>query len=119
MATSASSSRHGNPIDAVREVVDRARRLLKLELELRLLEGKRRAITGGIGAGLGLAALLLLPLVVAFLLAAAAAALATTVSVWLAILIVGAGLLGVVLALALAAALLIRKAVVDRGDDRG
>jgi hypothetical protein len=119
VAASATTSRNGNPVDTAREVVQRALRLGRLELELWLLEGKRRAITGGIGAGAGLLAVLLLPLVVVFLLAAAAAALATSLQVWLAILIVAAALTALVLALAAVAALFIMRAVRSGGEGRG
>ena len=79
-----------NPIKAAREVVERAVRLAKLELELRTVGLKGKAVRLGAGAGLGLLALLLAPLVVVFGLATLAAVLAMWMHVWLAILIVTA-----------------------------
>jgi enhancing lycopene biosynthesis protein 2 len=92
-----------NPVEAAREIADHAVRIARLELELRLVQLKRRANQAGIGAGLGLAALLLAPVFVGFLFAALAAGLATTISVWLAILIAGLALGLVVAGLAGAA----------------
>jgi uncharacterized membrane protein YqjE len=107
-----------NPLDAVRQIVERAVRLAKLELELKTVELKGKAIRLGLGAGLGLLAVLLAPLLVVFLLAALAAALATTMSVWLAILIVSGVLLVLVGGLAGAAAVLTSAALKGRADDK-
>ncbi len=113
----AAFSRSGrNPVAAARELVDRATRLARLEIELKTLELRRVGIGIGIGAGLALGAVMLLPLLIVFLLAAAAAALATVVSVWLAVLIVSAVLLGLVGMLALASVIVIRGAL-KRGAD--
>ena len=105
-----------NPIKAAREVVERAVRVAKLELELRTVGLKGKAVRLGAGAGLGLLALLLAPLVVVFGLATLAAVLAMWMHVWLAILIVTGVLLLLILGLAGAAALLIRKALKGGGD---
>ena len=107
-----------NPIKAAREVVDRAVRLAKLEFELKTVGLKSKVVRVGMGAGLGLLALLLAPLVVVFGLATLAALLATWMHVWLAILIVTGVLLLLILCLAGAAALLIRKALKGGGDAR-
>ena len=103
-----------NPIEAVRELGERAARLARLELELKKTELKGKAMRFGIGAGLGLAAVLLAPLLVIFLLAVVAAALATVLQVWLAILVVTGILLVLVGGLAGAAVVLTRAAV--KGD---
>jgi len=105
-----------NPIEATREIAEHAVRLARLELELKTVELRGRAIRFGIGGGLGLLAALLAPLLVVFLLAAAAAALATVLQVWLAILVVAAFLLVLVCSLAGAAALLTRAAVKGGAD---
>lgn len=120
MATSASRwSGRNNPVESARAAVEHAIRLVRLELELRLVDWRRRATAAGIGAGLGVAALLLVPLLVGFLLAAAAAALATTMSVWLAILIVALALGAIVAGLAGSAVVLIRRGLRDGGRGDG
>jgi uncharacterized membrane protein YqjE len=106
-----------NPIEATRELAERAARLARLELELKTVELKGKAARLGIGAGLGLLAVLLAPLLVVFLLATVAAALATVLQVWLAILVVTGILLVLVGGLAGAAAALTRSAV--KGDGNG
>src|SRR5882757_10057066 len=93
-----------NPIDAAREVAEHAIRVARLELELKTIELRGKAMRIGIGAGLGLAAVLLVPLLAVFGLAVIAALLATTMKVWLAILIVTGILLVLILGLAGAAA---------------
>ena len=108
-----------NPIEATRRVVEHARRLARLEVELKTIVLKRKAKGIGIGAGLGLVALLLSPLVVLFGLATVAAALATTMQVWLAILIVTGILLVLVGGLAGAALVLTKKATARGNDDAG
>ena len=108
-----------NPIEAARELVERAARLARLQLELKTVELRGRAARLGIGAGLGLIAVVLAPLLVVFLLAAVAAALATVLQVWLAILVVSAVLLVLVGGLAGAAALLTRAAVKGGADGTG
>lgn len=107
-----------NPLEAARRIVEHAKRVAKLEVELRTIELKGKAIRLGLGAGLGLLAILLAPLLIVFLLAALAAALATTMQVWLAILIVSALLVVLVGGLAGAAALLISAATKGRVDDK-
>lgn len=107
-----------NPLEAVRLIVERAVRLAKLELELKTVELKGKAVRLALGAGLGLLAVLLAPLLVVFLLAALVAALATTMHVWLAILIVSGVLLVLVGGLAGAAALLTSAALKGRVDGK-
>jgi Putative Actinobacterial Holin-X, holin superfamily III len=105
-------------IESVRAIVERLSRLAKLELELRTVGLKGKAIRLSLGAGLGLLAVLLAPLLVVFLLAALAAALATTMAVWLAILIVAGVLLVLVGGLAGAAAVLTSAALKGGGDGK-
>ena len=105
-----------NPIEAVREIVERGVRLAKLELELKTTELKGKAARFGIGAGLGLVAVLLSPLLVIFLLATVAAALATVLKVWLAILIV-TGILFVLVGGLAGAAVVLTRAAVKKGED--
>jgi len=81
---------------AVHEVTERARSLIRLEVELALVELRRKGATAGLGVGLLVTAALLGLYGIGFLFATAAAGLATALPVWLSILIVGA----VVLALA-------------------
>jgi Putative Actinobacterial Holin-X, holin superfamily III len=99
-----------NPIEATRGVAAHARRLATLELELKTLILKRKALEIGIGAGFGLMAILLSPLIVLFVLATVAAALATTMRVWLALLVVTGILFLVIGALGAAALILTKKA---------
>jgi uncharacterized membrane protein YqjE len=107
-----------NPLETARLIVERAVRLAKLELELKTIELKGKAIRLSLGAGLGLLAVLLAPLLVVFLLAALVAALATTMQVWLAILIVSGVLLLLVGGLAGAAAVLTSAAMKGHADDK-
>jgi hypothetical protein len=96
-----------SPVDTAREIVEHAVRVARLEIELKTVEVRGKALRIGVGAALGLLAVLLAPLLVVFLLAAAAAALATVLSVWLAILIVSLVLILLVGGAAGAAAVLI------------
>jgi hypothetical protein len=88
---------------AAREVVDRARSIARLEIELALLEIKQKLvrIAGGVGLGAGAAVVALFAL--GFLAAGGAAGLALVVPVWAALLIVGGVFLAATLALALLA----------------
>jgi hypothetical protein len=85
---------------AAKEVVDRARSIVRLEVELALLEIKRKLVRIAVGVGLGAGALVVALFALGFLAAGGAAALALAVPVWAALLIVGAGLLGVTATLA-------------------
>jgi Putative Actinobacterial Holin-X, holin superfamily III len=105
-----------NPIEAVRQIVGHAKRLARLEFELRTFGLKSKATRIGIGAALGLLALLLLPLVLVFALATVAAALATVFSVWLSILIVTGILVLLIALLAGTAVILVRKALKGGSD---
>lgn len=83
---------------AAREVVGRARSVARLQVELALLEIKKKLARIGIGVGLGAGAALLALYLVGFLLAAAAAGLALVVPLWASLLIV-AGVLLLLIAL--------------------
>jgi len=88
---------------AAKEFVGRARSIARLEVELALLEMKRKLIRIGLGIGFGVGAAVLALFAVAFLFAGAAAALALAVPVWASLLIVGGALLAVTVVLALLA----------------
>ena len=77
---------------AAKQVADHASAIARLEVELALLEVKRKAITLGVGIALGVAAAVFAFFMLGFGLATIAAGLATAVSTWLALLIVTAGL---------------------------
>ena len=72
---------------AVKEVAERASAIVRLEIELAVLELKRKAIALGVGIGLAVGALLFLLFMLGFAFATVAAALATAMSTWLALLI--------------------------------
>ena len=74
--------------NAAKDVVDHARTLVKLELELATRELKRKLQTLGIGIGLFVGAAVLGLFGIGFLLATIAAGLATFLPTWLALLIV-------------------------------
>jgi hypothetical protein len=86
---------------AVKEVAERASAVVRLELELATLELKRKVVSLGLGIGFGIGAGVMLFFMVAFAYAAAAAALALVLPTWAALLVVTgilllkAGLLGV------------------------
>ena len=86
---------------AAKAVADRARSIVRLELQLAATELKRKVAALGVGIAMLVGAALFAFFAFAFALAAAAAALAIAVSTWLALLIVAGGL--VVLAGVLAA----------------
>ena len=73
---------------AAKDVVDHARTLVKLEIELATRELKRKLQTLGVGIGLFVGAAFLALFGIGFLLATIAAGLATFLPTWLALLIV-------------------------------
>lgn len=75
-----------------KKVAERARALVRLELELAALELKGKVASIGVGIGLAVAAAVFAVFGLAFLFATIAAALATFLSTWLALLIVTLGL---------------------------
>jgi Putative Actinobacterial Holin-X, holin superfamily III len=94
---------------AAKQVAEHASSLARLEIELALLEVKKKVAALGIGIGLGLTGLLFGLFALGFTFATIAAALATAVSTWLALLITTGILFGLAGALATAALVLIRK----------
>lgn len=79
---------------AAKQVAEHASSLARLEVELAVLELKRKLVSLGLGIGLGVGALILVLLALGFGFLTVAAALATAVSTWLALLITTAILLG-------------------------
>jgi len=92
MHTPGSENGHGLGTVA-RDVADHASALARLELELALLEVKRKVVALAAGIGFGATAALVGLFALAFGLAAAGAALALVLSTWLALLVVAGGLL--------------------------
>jgi Putative Actinobacterial Holin-X, holin superfamily III len=79
--------------EAVKEVSDRAKALVDLEVELASLELKRKVGALGLGVGLFVGAALFAVYALGFAFATIAAGLATFLATWLALLIVTAFLL--------------------------
>jgi hypothetical protein len=77
---------------AAERVADHAKRFVQLELELAMLELKRKVAALGVGVGLLLAGAVFGFFALGFALAGAAAGLATFLSTWLALLVVAGGL---------------------------
>jgi hypothetical protein len=77
---------------AAKLVADRARSIVRLELQLAAAEVKRKAAALGVGIALLVGAAVFGLFALAFALATVAAAIATAVSTWLALLIVTGGL---------------------------
>jgi hypothetical protein len=91
---------------AAKAVADRARSIVRLELQLAATEVKRKVAALGVGIGLLVGAALYAFFALAFALATVTAAIATVVSTWLALLIVTGGLfllVGVLAALGIGA----------------
>lgn len=78
---------------AAKEVVERMRSIVRLEVELALLEVKQKLTKLAVGGGLGAGAGVLAVYAVGFLAAAAAAALALVLPLWAALLVVALVLL--------------------------
>jgi hypothetical protein len=99
MPTHAASN--GNGVGgAAKQVADHASSIAKLEIELAVLELKKKVTALGVGIGLVVGAALFAVFMLGFLFATAAAVLATFLDWWLSLLIVTAflGLLAGVLA---------------------
>jgi len=95
---------------AAKQVAEHASSLARLELELAVLELKKKVARLGIGIGLGVGGLLFALFALGFAFATIAAALATAMSTWLALLITTGILLGLAALLGVLAFALIRKA---------
>lgn len=78
---------------AAKEVVDRVRSIVRLEVELALLEIRRKLVRIAVGIGLGAGAVVAAVFALGFLAAGGAAAIALALPVWAALLIVGGALL--------------------------
>ncbi len=94
---------------AVKEVAERASSIVRLELELALLEVKRKVVSLGFGIAFAIGAAVMLLFLVGFAYAAAAAALALVMPIWAALLVVTGIILAKVLLLGLLAVTRIRK----------
>jgi hypothetical protein len=92
-----------------KKVTERARSLVRLELELAALEVKRKVASLGVGIGLAIGAAVFGVFGLGFLFATIAAALATFLSLWLALLIVTLGLLALTAVLGLVGVAKIKK----------
>jgi Putative Actinobacterial Holin-X, holin superfamily III len=86
---------------AAKEFIERARSIVRLEIELALLEIKAKVVRIGVGIGLAVAAAVVALFALGFLFAAIAAAIALALPWWASLLIVSATLFGVTAALAL------------------
>ena len=95
---------------AARNVAEHASALVRLEVELAVVELRRKLAALGAGVGLAVAAGVLALFALGFALAAAAAALALVMPTWLALLIVTGALLVVAGVLVLVARSMLRKA---------
>jgi multisubunit Na+/H+ antiporter MnhC subunit len=78
---------------AARNVADRAREFVRLELELAATELKRKLVAVGLGIGLLVGAVVLLLFGLGFALAGGAAGLETALPTWASLLIVAGALL--------------------------
>jgi hypothetical protein len=92
-----------------KRIADRARTIVRLELELARLELQRKVAAIATGAGLAIGAVVLLLFALGFALAGAAAGLETSLPTWASLLIVAGGLLLVAGVLGGAAAASLRK----------
>jgi hypothetical protein len=94
---------------AVKDVAERASSIVRLELELAMLEVRRKVVSLGLGIGFAIGAAVMLLFFVGFAYAAAAAALALVMPTWAALLVVTGILLAKVLLLVFLAINRIRK----------
>jgi len=86
---------------AAKEFVERARSIVRLEIELALLEIKAKLVRIGVGVGLAAGAAVVALFALGFLFAGIAAAIALALPWWASLLIVSATLFGVTALLAL------------------
>jgi hypothetical protein len=92
-----------------KRIADRARTIVRLEIELAKLELQRKVKSVALGAGLGIGAAVFLLFALGFALAGAAAGIETALSTWASLLIVAGGLVLVAGALGAAALSALRK----------
>jgi uncharacterized membrane protein YqjE len=97
-------------VESARQVRQRTRRLIRLNIELAQLEMKRKARLYGVALVLGVVALVLVLYAVGFLFAAIAVGIAEGIPLWGALLIVTFLLCVTAAALGLVAARMVRKA---------
>ena len=88
MHTRATSNGHRGLAGAVKAVSERVSTLVRLELELAVLELKQKLSAIGVGIGLAVGAAVFAVFAFGFLFATIAAGLATFLATWLALLIV-------------------------------
>jgi len=86
---------------AAKEFIERARSIVRLEIELALLEIKAKVVRIGVGIGLTVAAAVVALFALGFLFAGIAAAIALALPWWASLLIVSVALFGLTAALAL------------------
>jgi hypothetical protein len=86
------TSPNGGVGGAAKQVAEHASSIAKLEIELAILELRKKVTSLGIGIALGLGAAVFGVFMLGFLFATIAAALATFLATWLALLIVTAAL---------------------------
>ncbi len=87
------TSRSGVLAEAARHVAEHATTIARLELRLAAQEVKRKVVALGVGIGLLLGAALLGTVALLLLLGAGVAGVAVALPVWLSLLVVGGGLL--------------------------
>jgi hypothetical protein len=95
---------------AAKQVAEHASSLARLELELAILELRKKVSQLGIGLGLGAGAVLFVVFGLAFVFATIAAGLATAVATWLALLITTGLLFALTALLAFLARMMIERA---------
>jgi 4-amino-4-deoxy-L-arabinose transferase-like glycosyltransferase len=93
--TTAAAQANGGVGGAAKSVAEHASAIARLEIELAVLELKKKVVALGIGIAMGVGAAILGLFGLAFVFATVAAALATFLSTWLALLIVTLGLFAV------------------------
>ena len=94
-------SRTNGVANATKEFVERARSIVRLEIELALLEIKTKLTRIGVGIGLAAGAGVIAVYAVGFLFAAIAAAIALALPLWASLLIVSVTLFGITAVLGL------------------
>jgi len=87
--------------NAAKEFVERGRSIVRLEIELALLEIKTKLTRIGLGVGLAAGAAVVAVFALGFLFASIAAAIALALPLWASLLIVSATLFGITAVLAL------------------